>query len=219
MAPLSLVPPLPPPRSPLRAIAVAAFATFALGTTFYALGVTAWSGRRVASFDVQQGESVPLPALAGLHAGSRAQRIGPVHLDRAMSPARVLAHVGYQPQAGRALTCQVTLRGPDGRTVWSEDRGFGAPGVGLPGQRGAETTLLIRTFAVPRDGDYTLAVDFGAGASGAIQGVRLEVRRQVASVQAWFVVLGAMLALASLAAVLFAGPRPALLRSRRARAA
>lgn len=219
MPPLSLVPALPPPRSPLRAIAVVAFAIFALGTTFYALGVTAWSGARVATFEVPLDKAAPLPGMAWLHAGSRAHRLGPVRLDPAMSPARVLAHVTYEPRAGRALSCRVTLREAGGRTVWSETQAFGAPGADPPGRRGVNATLLIKTFAVSRAGDYTLAVDLGPGASGVVHGARLEVRRRVASVQAWFVALGALLALASLAVVLFAGPRPALLRGRRARAA
>ena len=219
MAPLSLVPVPAAPASPLRPLALAAFAIFTLGTTLYALGVTAWSGQRVASLDVRQGRVVPLLGVTWTHAGSGAGRVGPVRLDPAMSPARVFAHIGYQPQPGRALSCRVTLRGPDGKAVWSEDRAFATQPAGRSSPHNIETTLLIETFAVPRAGDYEFTVDFGPGASGAIHGARLEVRRQVASVQAWFVVTGALLALASLAAALFAAPRPALLRGRRSLAA
>lgn len=223
MPPLSLVPVSVPvcavPVSPLRPLALVAFAIFTLGTTFYALGVTAGSGRHVASLDVQQEMVLPLPGVSWTHAGPHAGRVGPVHLDPAMSPARVFAHIGYQPQPGQSLSCRVTLRGPDGQAVWSEDRIFATHPAGRSSPHNIETTLLIETFAVPRAGDYAFTVDFGAGASRAIHSARLEVRRQVASVQVWFVVTGALLALASLAAVLFAAPRPALLRGRRSLAA
>lgn len=216
---VSLIPVSAAPCSPLRPMALVAFAIFALGTTFYALGVTAWSGQRVASLDVQQERAVPLPGVTWTHMGPRAGGVGPVRLDPGMNPARVFAYIGYQPQPGRALSCRVTMRGPDGQAVWSENRTFATQPAGRSSQHNIGTTLLIETFDVPRAGDYTFAVDFGAGASRAIHSVRLDVRRQVASVQLWFVVTGALLALASLVVVLLAEPRPALLRGRRSLAA
>ena len=207
MTPPAPLPAPPEPRSPLQATAVVAFAIFTLGTTLYALGVTAWSGQRVASLDVQEGAALPLPGFTLTHAGPRAHEVGPVHLDPAMNPARVLAHVGYQPPMAGPLSCRVTMRDAGGRIVWSENRGFGTYSVSHSTRRSNSTTLEIRTFDVPREGDYTFVVDFGAKAARDVHSVSLEVRRQVASVQAWFVITGAFLALASLVVVLVTSPR------------
>jgi hypothetical protein len=197
MPPLSLVPPPAEPRSPLQATAVAAFAIFTLGTIFYALGVTAWSGRHVATLEVRQGTA------------------GPVHLEPSMSPVRVFAHFDRRP----AKPCRVALRGPDGRTLWTENRDPGTWAVGQARSRNAGTTLVIETFAVPRSGDYTLGVDLGAGGRDVVRGVRLEVRSRVATVQAWFVYTGAFLSLASLATLLVTSAGARRSGDRRARAA
>jgi hypothetical protein len=220
MTALSLVPPAEP-RSPLRAIALVAFAIFTMGTTLYALGVTAWSGRHVASFDVQQGAVVPLPgAITWSHTGPRAHEVGPVKLDPSMNPARVLAHVDYRPAGGRTPSCRVTMRDAGGHTAWSENRDFGTYAAGRQGSKSRSTTLVIETFDIARAGDYTFVVDLGPdGPDAAAQSFQFEVRSRVASVQAWFVVVGALLAFASLVVVLLTAPRSAGADGRGSRAA
>ncbi len=219
MPALSMVPAPAPPASPLRAIAMVAFAIFALGTALYAIGVNSWSGQRVASLDVRREVVVPLPGATWTRAQRRAPEVGPVHLDPAMNPVRVLAHVNYEPRPGHRMSCRVALMDADGNKVWLVDRGFGSGSAGASAGRSATTTVVLETFAVPREADYTMIVAFDTGVTNTIRSASLEVRRQVASLQLWFVVMGSLLALASFVVVLFSGPRSALVSGRDSRAA
>ena len=90
--------------------------------------------------------------------------------------------------------------------MWTENRDLATYALGRNSRRDIGTTLVIEKFDVPRAADYSFAVAFGPGGTNMIHGVRVEVRSRVASVQAWFVYAGALLALASLAVVLVASP-------------
>jgi hypothetical protein len=142
-----------------------------------------------------------------------------VRLEPSMNPVRVLAHVDYQPPPSKPLSCRVTLRGPAGRPVWTENRDLATYALGHNSRRDIGTTLVIEKFDVPRAADYSFAVAFGPGNAEMIHGVRVEVRGRVASVQMWFVYLGAVLALASLAVVLVTSPAAKRVAGGRSRAA
>lgn len=214
-----LIPPPPEPRSPLQATALVAFLIFTLGTTFYALGVTTWSGSRVASFDVRGGAVVPPPRFTLRRPASRAYEVGPVHLEPGQSPVRVLAHVGFQPRALIRPSCRVSMRGANHRTLWSESRDLGASSAGQYARHARWATLELRTFAVPKDGNYTFVVDAGPHGFDEIQSLRLEVRSRVASVQWWFVCAGGCLAIMSLGVVVIASPQDGFGSGKHSRAA
>jgi hypothetical protein len=206
MTPPVLITPEPAPPSPLRATALVAFLVFLLGTTFYGLGTEVWSGRRVATYEVPAGTRAPLRTNP-LHMGAPyARRLGPVHLTPGMSPARALVHVRFRPRMMGHMRCSVQMKNDRGKVVWAGDGRFGGPGRGQMPRGESVAALNLGTLDVPEAGDYTFTVEFRDVSSGRVSTASLEVRRNVAEVQLWFVAVGAFLALGSLAAALLIAP-------------
>ncbi len=196
----------PDPRGAWRAVSLVAFLVCTFAAALYPLWATSWSGADVRSFDVREGSSITLLGLTWTHASPLAHEVGPVHLAPAMNPVRVLAHVGFSPLAAGRPTCRVAMRDDAGNVLWSEAHGFGAGTSNRNARRANTATVPISTFAVAREGDYTFAVDVDARRDDAIQDLRLEVRRNVASVD-WRLELPlAVLALVALGGVLATAP-------------
>lgn len=185
--------------SPVRVAGFVACALFAAATAVYAIAVTQWSGRQVASLDVQSGTLLLLPGLTVSHTGPRAHQVGPVHLEPAMNPARLLAHISYQPpRVGQSIACRVTMRDAQGRSLWSESHRVGSHRSGKTSRTSTNTTVVLRTFDVAEAGDYVFDVELDSGIYELVHNAKLEVRRQVASVNPLLVALGILASIAGL---------------------
>ena len=147
----------------LFALGIVAFLVGLLGGLGYALRVVLWSGEPL-------GE-VARPGEADTYAETLA-------LEPAMNPLRATLDVSYsQPLRVSHLFANVTLRDPDGRTVWTRRlrvHDSGESGVGW-----SSSQMPVERFDVQRAGPHTLEVRLEESAGGRMRRATVKLRRNV----------------------------------------
>jgi hypothetical protein len=169
------------------AAAVSGLAVAVLGTVavWHSIVALYASGQSVARLSVQEGEALTLPGVTLSRNGPRATRVGPVELSPAMNPLRLVLHAGYTPRVGNRMRYRIAMVSPDGTHVWEERRFLG----GDEDASYVQSSSVVRTFDVAAPDLYSFEITVDFMTLDDLNTASLEVRRNVARVNAGLIAL------------------------------
>lgn len=140
-------------------------------------------------------------------AGDGETVVADIDLTPGMNPARALIRAKYEiswsrsdikhDMDGRELRAEITMLDADGKIVWEDAVDFRRDSEEERRGRTKDATQYLRTFDVPREGQYTFVSNVHVF-RGSLKEIELVLKQNVTPLSVPIVVLGVILALAGL---------------------